>query len=119
MAAAARVHGGDELDARRIGDAVIGAGDDGLAGLERLPERIEHLRVELGQFVEKEHAEMGKRRFAGPRPRAAADERRHARRMMRGAEGPVAADAAAGEIAGEASDHAHFEHLGGLERRED
>lgn len=71
-----------------------------LAALERLAQRIENLRVELGQLVEKEHAEMGERDFAGPRPRAAADERRHARRMVRGAERPRPADAAPGEIAG-------------------
>ena len=119
MPAAARIHGGDQLDARGIGDAVIGARDDRLAGLERLAQRIEHLRIELGQFVEEQHAEMGERRFAGTRPGAAADQRRHARRVMRRAEGPAAADASACEVAGEAPDHAHFEHLGGRERRQD
>ena len=57
--------------------------------------------------------------FARARPHAAADQRRHARRMMRGAERPRPADAAAGEVAGEDSDHADFEHLGRLERRQD
>ena len=36
MTAAAGVHRGDQLDARRIGNAVIGPGDGNLSGLERL-----------------------------------------------------------------------------------
>jgi hypothetical protein len=98
---------------------VIGARDHRLARFERLAQRIEHLRIELGQLVEKQHAEMGKRRFAGTRPRAAADQSRHARRMMRRTEGAIAADASPGEIAGKTADHAHFEHLRRLERRQD
>jgi hypothetical protein len=37
--AAARIHRGDQLDARRVGDAVIGPGDDRFAGLEAAPKR--------------------------------------------------------------------------------
>ena len=118
-AAAAGIHRGDELNAGWVGDAVIGPRDHGLAGLERLAQRIEHLRVELRQLVEKQHAEMGKCRFARARARAAADQRRHARRVMRRAEGARPADAPAGKIAGEAPDHAHFQHLGRRERREE
>ncbi len=62
---------------------------------------------------------MGERRFAGTWPRAATDERRHACRVMRCAERPIAADTPAGQVAGKAPDHAHFEHLGGRERRQD
>ncbi len=98
---------------------MIGPRDHRLSALERLAQRVENLRVELRQLVEKEHAEMGERDFARARPRAAADESRHARRMMRGAERARPADAPAGEIAGEAPDHADFEHLGRLERRQD
>jgi len=36
MSASAGVHGGHELDARGIGDAVIGPRDDGFPGLKRL-----------------------------------------------------------------------------------
>jgi len=90
---------------------LIGPRDHGLAGLERLAERIEHLRIELGQLVEEQHAEMGERRFARPWPRTAAHQRRHARGVMRRAEGPRPADTPAREISREASDHAHFEHL--------
>jgi hypothetical protein len=38
MAAAAGIHRRDQHEARRIGDAVVGAGDQNLAGLERLAE---------------------------------------------------------------------------------
>ena len=88
-AALAGVHRRDQLEPRRVGDAMIGARDHDLAGLERLAQRIEHVRVELRQLVEKQHAEMGQRDLAGPRPRAAADQRRHAGRMVRRPERPV------------------------------
>ena len=45
MAAAARVHRRDQLDARREGDVGVGAGDADAAGLERLAQRIEHRRA--------------------------------------------------------------------------
>ena len=89
LAAAARVHGGDELEARRIGDAVVGAGDHDLAGLERLAQRIERLRLELGQLVEEQHAVMGERDLARPGVEAAADQRRHRGRVVRRAERPA------------------------------
>ena len=82
-AAAAGVHGGDQHEARRIGDAMVGARDRDFAGLERLAQRIEHLRLELRQFVEKQHAVMRERDFARPRAQAAADQRRHRGGMMR------------------------------------
>ena len=46
-AAAAGIHRRDQHEARRIGDAVIGAGDRDLAAFERLAQRIEHLRAEI------------------------------------------------------------------------
>jgi hypothetical protein len=52
---------------------VIGARDHHLAGLERLAQRVEHLRGELGQLVEKQHAEMRECDFARAWARAAAD----------------------------------------------
>src|SRR5690606_22363908 len=94
-AAAARVHGSHELDARGISDPVIGARDHRLSGLERLAQRVEHLRRELRQLVEEQHAEMRQRDLTGLRPRAAADEGCHARRMMRGPERPLHSELAA------------------------
>ncbi len=89
VAAAARVHRRDQLEAGGIDDAMVGAGDRHFAGLERLAQAVERLRVELGQFVEKQHAVMGERDLARPGVDAAADQRRHRRRMVRGAERPA------------------------------
>jgi cob(I)alamin adenosyltransferase len=93
---------------------VICPRDHRLSGLERLAQRVEHLRIEFRKLVEEQHAEMGKRRFAWPRSRAAADQCSHARRMVRRTERSVAADAPSGEVAGKTPDHAYFQHLGRL-----
>jgi hypothetical protein len=53
------------------------------AGLERLPQRIEHLGLKFGQLVEEEHPVMGKRDLPRPGVEAASDESRHGGRMMR------------------------------------
>lgn len=118
-AAAARVHRGDELKARRIGDAVVGAGDRDLAGFDRLPERIEHLRLEFGKLVEEEHAAMRKRNLAGLRAQAAADHRGHARGMMRIAERPLVGERAVLDRARDRGDHRNLEQLRGRQRRQD
>ena len=47
MAAAARIHSRDQLNARGKADMRIGARDIDLAGFERLPERIEHGPLEF------------------------------------------------------------------------
>ena len=59
-AAAAGVHRRDQLEARRIDDAVVGARDRDFAGLDRLAQAVENLRLELRQFVEEEHAVDGR-----------------------------------------------------------
>ena len=46
---------------------MVRSGDRDLPDLERLAQRIERLRLELGQLVEEEHAVMGERDFARPR----------------------------------------------------
>jgi hypothetical protein len=117
--AAARVHGGDQHEARGIGHAVVGARDRDLAGLERLAQRVEHLRLELGQFVEEEHAVMGERHLPRPRAQPAADQRRHAGGMVRGAERPAVGERAAIDLAGDRGDHRDFEQFLGRERRQD
>lgn len=61
MTVAARIHGGDQHEARRIGDAMIDACNRDLAGFER-PPRVERLRLEFGKFVEEENAVMRERR---------------------------------------------------------
>ena len=66
---------------------MVGARDRNLADLERLAQRIERLRLELGQFVEEQHAVMRERDFARPRAQPAADQRRHAGGMVRARNG--------------------------------
>jgi hypothetical protein len=95
------------------------ARDYGLAGLQRLAQGIEHARLELGQLIEKQHAEMRKAHLAGTRAGAAADQRRHARRMMRRAEGSLGGELAAHQLARERVHHRDLEHLLGRERRQD
>jgi hypothetical protein len=107
------------MKTRRIGDAVVGARDRDLAGLERLAQRVEHARIELGKLVEKQHAAVRERDLAGPRAQAAADQRRHARRMMRRAERSPVGERAAVELAGDRGDHRDLEQLGRRERWQD
>ena len=98
---------------------MIGAGDRDFAGLERLAQRFERLRLEFRQLVEKQHALMGERDFARPRAHAAADQRRHAGGMVRRAERPPVGQRAAFDLAGDRGDHGDFEHFGRRERRQD
>ena len=88
-------------------------------GLERLAQRVEHARLELGQLVEEQHAEVREAHLAGARPRAAADERRHAGGVVRRAERPASLELAAHQLAGEAVHHRDLEHLLGRQRRQD
>ena len=119
VAAAAGVHGRHQLDARGVGDAVVGPGDDGLAGLQRLAQAVEHGRVELGQLVEEQDAAVGERHLAGSGAQAAADQGRHAGRMMGAAERAFAAELAAGQLAGDRGDLADLEQFHRLQRRQD
>ena len=69
------------------------------------------LRGNLRQFVEKEHAVVGQRNFAGTRDRAAADQSGVGDGVVRRAEG---ADA---DQAGACIEHSgHAVNLGGLQR---
>lgn len=83
MAAAAEVHRRDQLHPRRKGYVGVGSCDPDVAGLQRLPERIQHLALELRQFVEKQDAEMGEADFDRPNAEASAHERRHRGAVMR------------------------------------
>ena len=62
--ATARVHRRHQHEARRISDAMIGAGDRHLAGFQRLAQRVERLRLEFGKLVEEENAVMRQRNLA-------------------------------------------------------
>jgi hypothetical protein len=101
MAAAARIHRRDQHEARRIGDAVVGARNRNLAGFERLAQRIERLRLEFRKLVEEKDAAMGERDFARPRMQPAADQRRHAGGVMWRTERPAIGQRAALDLAGD------------------
>ena len=83
MAAAAGVHRRDQHEARRIGDAMVGARYRDLAVLERLAQRIQHPRIEFRQLIQKQHALMRQLDFAGPGAQAAARQCGHAGGMVR------------------------------------
>ena len=71
--ARARVHRGDQLEPRREDGRPAGPGDRHPPFLERLPERLEHVAIELGQLVEEEDALVGQRDLARRQARSAAD----------------------------------------------
>ncbi len=77
-AALARVHRRDELNARGIGDAVVGARNHSLARLQRLAQRIKYAGLEFRQLVKEKNAEVGQAHLTGFGTRAAADEGCHA-----------------------------------------
>src|SRR5690606_17885353 len=101
IAALAGVRRGDEEEAAGVADMGIGAGDDDLAGLDRLAQGFEHGAGELGEFVEEEDAVVGEADLARFRAPPAADDGRHRRGMVRLAKGPRAADPALVEKARE------------------
>jgi hypothetical protein len=60
---------------KRAGKSACGgARDRDAAGFQRLAQDFEHAALELGQFVEEQHAVMGQRDFAGAWIAAAADQ---------------------------------------------
>ncbi len=82
-----RIHRRDQLEARRITDSPGGARQFDHAAFERLPQRLEHASIELGQFVEEQHAAMRERNLARPRrPPAAADQCGRRRGVVRRAQ---------------------------------
>ncbi len=59
-ATAAGIHRGDELNACRIRNAMIGARNHAFARFQRLTQRIQNPRRELWKFIQKQHTVMGK-----------------------------------------------------------
>ena len=87
MSAWAGIHGRYELEARRKFGLAGGSRNRDLPRLDRLAQYLEDAAVELGQFVEKQHAVMGQGDFAGSRYRTAANQGYRRSRMVRRAEG--------------------------------
>ena len=72
-AALAGVHGGYQLDAGGIGDAVIGPRNGAFAGFQRLAERIEHDWGKFRKFIQKQHAVVRHGHLARPCANTATD----------------------------------------------
>jgi transposase len=75
VAAGARIHCGDELEARGELRAPRGTRHRDAAALERLTQDFQHATVELGELVEEQHAMQRKRDLPRPGQAAAADQR--------------------------------------------
>lgn len=117
IAAAARIHRRDQLDARGECDVRIGTRDADRARFERLAQRIEDGALELGKLVEEQDAKMRQADLAWLHLETAAGQRRHRGGMMRRPERPGARKAATLQRAGDRLHHRDFERLGGIERR--
>ena len=119
LAAAARVHRRDQLEARRVGDPVVGPGDHHRPGFHRLAQAVEHLRGEFGQLVQEQHPAMGEGDLPGPGAEPATHERRHRGGMVRLPERAAAGEGAALQRARHRLDHGDVEQLARRERRQD
>ena len=97
----------------------VGAGDDDVARLDRLAQGFEDGARILGELVHEEDAVVRQADLARLGALAAADDRRHGRRVVRLAERPVARDAAFVEQSAQRVDHRGFERLGGAEGGQD
>ncbi|GFO59110.1 hypothetical protein GMST_14350 [Geomonas silvestris] len=64
VAAGARIHGGNEHDSRRVGDAGEGAGDGDPAVLHGLAQHLEDMLLELGKLVQEKDAVVRERDLA-------------------------------------------------------
>ncbi len=91
--ARARVHRGDELEARRHGRAASRTRDVNRALFEWLPQALQGFPPELGQLVQEENAAVCEGNLTGCDGAAAADQPGEARRMVGGAKRPPTGEA--------------------------
>ena len=96
----------------------VGPGHGHLAGLQGLAQAVQGLGAELRQFVEEQHPVVRQGDLAGLDLQPAAGQRRHGRRMMRGAERPGAGELPLGDQSGHRMDHGGLQQLGRRERRQ-
>src|SRR5205823_10349903 len=113
--------GEDELESGGIAHDAAGAGDEDLAGLEGLTQRVEDADSELGRLVEEEHPVVGEGDHARSGERAAAaDERGHARGVVRCLEWRSSKERCPrGQGAGDRVDRGDLERLRVAERWQD
>ncbi len=97
----------------------VGAGDQDLAGLQRLAQGVERLGLELGQLVQEEHPVVGQADLARLDPDAAAGQGGHAGGVVRGAEGAGAIQRAFGDHPGHGLHHRGLEQFRRGEGRQD
>ena len=83
------VHRGNELYTRRKIGLVCRPRDRDSAGLEWLAEYLQHVAIELRQFIEKQHTVVRPGNFARAGAGAASNDRRRRGRVMRRAERPL------------------------------
>lgn len=110
------VHRGHEHEAARQRDLAGAAGNGDMAVLQRLAQDLEGGALELGQFVEEEHAMVGEGDFAGSGDGAAAEQADVGDGVVRGAARPGEEGQGAFErLPGGRVDAQHVEEL--VERR--
>ena len=82
------IHRCHQHERRRIGQALRCATDADLAILERLPQHLQDILLELGQFIEEQHPVVSQRHLARPGMSAAADQAGIGDGVVRRAEHP-------------------------------
>ena len=87
------------------------------AGLQRLPETVENLGMEFGQFIKEQNPAMGQGRLAGAGARAAADHGRHRGGMVGRPEGPPPGQPPALQKPRNGMDHRHVQQFLRRQRR--
>ncbi len=119
VTASARVHGGHQLETRRIDAAMVRAGNRDLARLQWLTKRVQRLGLEFRQFIKEQHAVMRQGYFAGARMGSPTNQRRHGRRMMGRPERPTIGELPPRQSSGDRVNHRHFQKLPRRQGRQD
>ena len=118
--AGAGIHRRRQHEARGKRQRHGGARDGDSAVFQRLAHDFQHVAGELRQFIEKEHAVVGERDFAGPRNHAAADQPGVGDRVVRRAKGAYADQPCSGiEHSGDAVNLRRLQRFFKRERRQD
>jgi hypothetical protein len=94
------------------------ARDGDVAYLERLTQRFQDAAMELRQLVQEQHALVRERHLARARVRTATDHGGNRSGVVRATKRPLLGQPAIVQQPGDAGDHAHFQDLGRIERRQ-